>query len=169
MFNDTFGLTNSVLSKNKTQTRRLETISASMKTRFELGEVVAIAQSYQDMGYDARGLDRSPKDYRIIRGSMKDSAGWKNKMFVRSDACKHHIRIVRIRFEYLQDISADDCIREGIMKNSSEDAVCYMFCGSAKNYNSARDAYSALIDKVSGAGTWDKKPLVVVYDFELVD
>ena len=29
-------------------------------------------------------------------------------------------------------------------------------------------AFAALIDKVSGAGTWDDNPFVVVYEFELV-
>lgn len=31
------------------------------------------------------------------------------------------------------------------------------------------NAYSALIDKISGKGTWDANPFVFVYEFELVD
>lgn len=31
-----------------------------------------------------------------------------------------------------------------------------------------RRAFAALIDKVSGRGTWDRNPWVVVYEFELV-
>ena len=32
-----------------------------------------------------------------------------------------------------------------------------------------REAFKALIDKVSGKGTWDRNPLVYVYEFELID
>lgn len=32
-------------------------------------------------------------------------------------------------------------------------------------FNSPREAFAALIDKVSGAGTWDSNPFVVIYEF----
>lgn len=35
-------------------------------------------------------------------------------------------------------------------------------------YPTPRKAFAALIDKVSGKGTWDKNPLVFVYEFELI-
>lgn len=35
-------------------------------------------------------------------------------------------------------------------------------------FNSPCEAFAALIDKVSGKGTWDSNPFVVVYGFELV-
>lgn len=31
-----------------------------------------------------------------------------------------------------------------------------------------REAYAALIDRISGKGTWESNPYVFVYDFELV-
>lgn len=31
-----------------------------------------------------------------------------------------------------------------------------------------REAYAALIDKISGKGTWDRNPYVFAYTFELV-
>lgn len=34
---------------------------------------------------------------------------------------------------------------------------------------SPKFAYAALIDKVSGKGTWESNPYVFVYDFELID
>lgn len=36
-------------------------------------------------------------------------------------------------------------------------------------YNTPRDAFSALIDKVSGKGTWESNPYVWVYEFKLFD
>ena len=35
-------------------------------------------------------------------------------------------------------------------------------------YTTPREAYAALIDKLSGKGTWESNPYVFVYDFELI-
>lgn len=40
--------------------------------------------------------------------------------------------------------------------------------GTAVEFDTPRKAFAALIDKVSGRGTWDRNPWVVVYEFELV-
>ena len=138
---------------------------------FQVGEVVAIAQSYKDSGYTPDSLDRHPKDLSI-RGLMKDSAGWNNKMFVKSYACKHHIRITNIKVERLQEISDDDCLKEGIFEWNAgqKDIPFYSFSyADIPDYFSPRDAFADLIDKVSGKGTWEENPFVWVYEFKLFD
>ena len=47
------------------------------------------------------------------------------------------------------------------------EGYCVTHCGNC--FNTPREAFAHLIDKVSGKGTWDKNPYVFVYDFELVD
>ena len=37
-----------------------------------------------------------------------------------------------------------------------------------ENVKTPHEAYAALIDKISGKGTWERNPYVFVYDFELV-
>lgn len=37
-----------------------------------------------------------------------------------------------------------------------------------KSFCTPQGAYSYLIDKISGKGTWERNPYVFVYDFELV-
>lgn len=138
---------------------------------FQVGEVVAIAQSYKDSGYTPDSLDRHPKDLSI-RGLMKDSAGWNNKMFVKSYACKHHIKITNIKVERLQEISDDDCLKEGIFEWNAgqKDIPFYSFSyADIPDYFSPRDAFADLIDKVSGKGTWEENPFVWVYEFKLFD
>lgn len=144
--------------------------------KFHTGEVVAIAQSYKDLGYDSDSLDRHPKDLSV-RGLMKDSAGWNNKMFVKAYACKHRIKITNVKVECLQDISDEDCIKEGVYRLDSANGnggIAYSFVGASneKNiglYSSSRDAFAVLIDKVSGKGTWESNPFVWVYEFNLWD
>ena len=146
--------------------------------KYKEGEIVAVAQCYKDMGYDANALDRAPKDISKVRGTLGESAGWNNKLFVRAEACRHRIRITNVRVERLQDISDEDCIKEGIY----QDECTTHFNGYAfeiskdqhgdvlakKWYNTPRKAYAALIDRISGKGTFQSNPWVFVYDFELV-
>lgn len=143
--------------------------------RYRVGEIVAVAQSYKDLGYSETALDRSPKDWRIVRGALGKSKGWNNKMFVRVDACiekGHQIRVTKVRIERLQDISDNDCLAEGIEFDVKSQSF---YCGFNNSTNSKiwlgrtpREAYAELIDKVSGRGTWESNPYVFVYDFELI-
>lgn len=110
----------------------------------------------------------------------KFAPGWKNKMFVRADLMLHHIRITNIKIERLQDISDEDCLREGVELNTRQyeydGTKKYCVCGlghwraiGCTDFDTPREAFAALIDKVSGKGTWESNPYVFVYEFELID
>lgn len=158
----------------------LDLLCHLVKPRYKVGEVVAIAQSYKDLGYAPNSLDRHPKDLSI-RGLMKDSAGWKNKMFVKSYACRHHIKIVNVKVERLQDISDEDCLKEGIVKQeviSDESPLIYAYDAflngesgyfASQWFKRPKEAFAVLIDKVSDKGTWERNPFVWVYEFKLFD
>ena len=135
--------------------------------KYELGEVVAIAQSYGDCG--------NMPDYELDEDGypiMPKRSGFFNKMFVRADLMPHHIRITNIKIERLQNISDEDCFKEGIFKwdAGQKDIPFYSFhYADIPDYNDPRDAFAELIDKVSGKGTWESNPYVFVYEFELID
>ena len=147
--------------------------------QYKLGEVIAIAQSYKDLGYATDSLDRHPKDLSV-RGLMKDSAGWNNKMFVKSYACKHHIKITNVKIERLQDISDEDCLKEGIVKQeviSDESPFLYAYDAflngdnkyfASRWFKNPKEAFAVLIDKVSGKGVFQSNPYVFVYEFNLI-
>ena len=138
------------------------------KCRYKVGEVVAVAQSYGQV-YHHYGLETMD----MVVSGMKTSAGWKNKMFVKAELVPHQIRITGIRCERLQDISDEDCFREGIIESwyESTDTTTYGYAdekkGTAVEFDTPRKAFASLIDKVSGRGTWASNPWVVVYEFEL--
>lgn len=140
---------------------------------YKFREVVAIAQNYRDSGYSPDSLDRHPKDLSV-RGLMKDSAGWNNKMFVKSYACKHHIKITNIKIERLQDISDEDCLKEGIIHayTDNDGIKRYHTPHTKRGYLSTdipQQAFEFLINKVSGKGTWESNPFVFAYEFVLFD
>ena len=141
-----------------------------VKLRYKVGEVVAVAQSYEQIGANPQHYISRPDidGYQII--SM--CPGWRNKMFVRAELMPHQIRITGIRCERLRDISDEDCIKEGVRVGSQALEYPYYFIDTKQflicDYKSPRRAFAALIDKVSGRGTWDRNPWVVAYEFELV-
>ena len=141
--------------------------------KYELGEVVAIAQCYKSLGMNPE-IALDDKDGIGFYTKTKFAPGWKNKMFVRADLMPHHIRITNIKIERLQDISDEDCLKEGIYKGQCGSADThfmdvYYYKGDIQPYCTPREAFAALIDKVSGKGTWESNPYVFVYEFELID
>jgi len=137
---------------------------------YKVGEVVAMAQSYNDIGkpqYDKFG---------------KGVAGNSNKMFVKAELMPHHIRITDVKVERLKDISEEDCLKEGIIFIEpfaiiGEDAYFFavkrkvrqMYDNILKFFSSPQRAYADLIDKISGKGTWESNPWVVAYEFKVID
>ena len=161
--------------------------------KYELGEVVAIAQSYQDINnYYYAALRRKTSihgqiideldlvdihdiiKWKSLRDDLMNTPGWTNKMFVKADLMPHHIKITGVKVERLQDISDEDCLKEGIYEDSGDDkfppSIFYDFEGNKDDgFDTPREAFAALIDKVSGEGTWERNTFVWVYEFKLFD
>ena len=176
MFNDKYGLTQAVLKGRKTQTRRtflkpgeenlLHDITSeyliSVKSRYKVCETVSIAQPYADI---------TPQVDWVKCMIRKEKLGWNNKMFVRAEDMPHHIRITNIRIERLQDISGEDCLKEGIWRddNVGLEGTTYWYHGlTNSSFRTPQEAYASLIDRISGKGTWASNPYVFVYDFKLI-
>lgn len=188
MFNDQYGLTEAVLDGRKTQTRRIayekpfkhirscgfctegkdkgkliinDGNEIVAKSTYKIGEVVAVAQRYCDIPF--------ANDIFIREVPI----GWSNKMFVKSDLMPHQIIITNIRCERLQDISTDDCMKEGIYCCHmvwNHNRYSYDATNDSKRkkwwYDTPIEAYKMLSCKLHFH--WDSNPLVFVYDFKLV-
>lgn len=182
MFNNKYGLTQAVLEGRKTQTRRTflkpgeETILygktseylISVKSRYKVGETIAIAQSYKDIHAE---ILREVGDLDLKKEFLQ-SKGYTNKMFVKAERMPHAIRITNIRVQRLQDISEDDCLAEGIWRadNVGLEGTTYWYHGLVNSFfRTPQEAYASLIDRISGKGTWESNPYVFVYDFELIN
>lgn len=195
MFNDRYGLTQAVISGRKTVTRRIIDPQGKyeelrwwqpciefeecmygytenegwevIEPRYNVGEIVAVAQRYDSFLHPNNGVIEH--DYQTTALASK---GWDNKMFVKADLMPHQIQIRDLRIERLQDISDIDCIKEGIRHAYAESILGmhgYIDCeGTGLWFNTPREAFASLIDKVSGRGTWDRNPFVWRIEFELV-
>ena len=147
---------------------------AKYQPRYERGEELAVAQCYKDIDY--RGIvayeDASDIQPGMVRPiPAQESAGWTNKMFVRADLMEEIIRITDIQLQRLNNITDEDCLKEGVEKWID----CYIVSGIMENqgknnvcFDTPREAFAALIDRISGKGTWQRNPWVYVYTFELL-
>lgn len=137
---------------------------ALLSSRYKIGEEIAVAQSYRRLR-----VDRDYNDKEILE--IACSMGWKNKMYVKANLMPHRIRITNLRIERLQEISDEDCFAEGVVQQHGEgtNGEIYSYTPYEKPlYCTVREAYAALIDKISGKGTWVSNPYVFVYEFELI-
>lgn len=210
MFNDKFMLTQVVLNGTKTMTRRIAKFEQSARLydevynieggmndkgqwiftlfnkygeiigdiipRYNVGEVVAIAQPYKTLYPNA---DFEMEDsYHFLT----ESKGWNNKMFVKADLMPHHIKITDVRVERLQDITDEDCLKEGIRKATigyyvdglmvrdwGKESHRETESGNIKLFPTPKLAYASLINKICGKGTWERNPWVEAYTFAKVD
>ena len=141
---------------------------ALSSSRYKVGETIAIAQSYKDIHSE---ILREVGDLDL-KNEFRQSKGYTNKMFVRAERMPHAIRITNIRVERLQDISEEDCLKEGIWRddNVGLEGTTYWYHGLANSsFRTPQEAYASLIDSISGKGTWATNPYVFVYDFELIN
>lgn len=142
---------------------------AKYQPKYEVGEEVAIAQAYQTLRWPALpGID-----WKAITDEVTHSKGWTNKMFVKAEYMPHRIRITNIKAERLQDITEQECICEGIKikkgnRNGERPFGEFTFDGWDDYSFTAREAFAALIDRISGRGTWQSNPWVYAYTFELI-
>jgi len=204
-FCERYMLTTAVLKRFKTNTRRLEkelenleegnfcfsrhkngillygekgSVIETIKTRYKIGEIVAVAQSYEDIyhhGGPEYGSYELVNNYRRLHirpwKDITQQAGWLNKMFVRPDLMPHQIQITDINIERLQDITDDDCLKEGIEYSKYERNWFYTNDKNTEFHApTPREAFAALINRpgVGRKGLWEENPFVVVYSFKLL-
>ena len=180
MFNDQYGLTKAVLSGYKTVTRRImnrqpdpddiaymEPKDYPCQPPYKVGEIVAVAQCYADIHSELMIGDFVDARYDSFKNAVvHDKAGWHNKMFVQADLMPHQIRITSVRPERLQDITDEDCLKEGVRFVENSDG--YFSNGMSDGYTTPISAFAALIDKISGRRIWERNPFVWRIEFKLV-
>lgn len=123
---------------------------------------------------------------KIIRQQEKSKSGWCNKLFMPQWAARYFVKIKALRAEKLQDISDEDCMKDGITSycwggNTDEErsySGYFNVVGRGKatkddpfpyHSETPREAYADLIDSINGKGTWESNPYMWVIDYEMID
>lgn len=160
----------------------------SLHTRYKIDEEVAVAQAYKEIGLDPMRLEPMfLKTATLIpeitsqpllgwhKVPLKYHKGYDNKMFTCAALMPNRIIITGIKVERLQDISNEDCLKEGVVRRKEkhprqEWEPEYTFGDGKFHAQNPRAAFAALIDKpgVGGKGTWERNPWVLVYSFKKI-
>lgn len=134
---------------------------------FNYGQRIAVAQPYKDVINHILMIGEFQSELAAF--AYMKHPGWNNKMFVRAELMPVTLIVKGVKAEFIQDISDDDCLCEGVVKVGGG----YGFVdtksktGISGPYDTPRDAFEALIRKVSGNSDWEENPLVWAYTFEV--
>lgn len=155
-----------------------------LKPKYKVGEIVYLKEPHilydeqnQELRTNASGIQFAYKygnNIPIEEITGKSDSKWSNKLFMPASAARHFIKITAVRAERLQDISEEDCFKEGIEYSPEAVPIGYPFGAEFPynngfhNYTTAKEAYAALIDKINGKGTWESNPWVWIYSFILI-
>lgn len=154
--------------------------------RYKVGETVYLKEPYyvHEMSNPFVAYTWSEVAYKYgedpdVIEYMEDLLGiekWGNKLFMPDKYARHFIKITAVRAERLQDISEEDCIKEGIRRDEEgfKNGVVFnkrkhFLYGCEHAYGSAKMAYRGLIEHIHGFGVWEENPLMWVYDYELAE
>ena len=153
--------------------------------KYQIGERVAVAQSYENipMEHFMNGIDDPMKRY-FQEQLVKQAAAYKNKLFAVASLMPHVIEITNIKAERLQDISNEDCTKEGIYRDEGNGVVIgwpfgvpffYTFTGAISKesgkqllWTTRKEAFSELINSINGRGTWNRNEWQFAYTFKLI-
>lgn len=148
---------------------------------YRVGEIVAIAQTYEEVKsfYEKKGRDSETYKMFLKATSGKDSemfsAGKKDQFAVKPNLMPHHVRILSVKTQRLQDITEEDCIAEGILVDGSKDENKFYIedrnNGCRCYFSTGRDAYAYFASQTfkNMRNAWVLNPPVFVYTFETID
>ena len=142
MFNDKYGLTDAVLAKRKTQTRRIITNKEMLKVIKKFDTLGALFTIYSRFLLNPDLRERFIYNRRVMRYQKNET-----------------VAIAQSYADITPQVDWANCMarKEEIGWNNNF------------SFRTPQDAYASLIDRISGKGTWESNPYVFVYDFELID
>ena len=106
---------------------------------------------------------------------------WKPSIHMPKEACRIFLRITNVRVERLQDITREDCIKEGIGYLETDGEKFYQLGGSWYDYErktfnplssgkiSPSMSFKSLWRSINGEQSWNDNPWVWVIEFERVE
>jgi hypothetical protein len=95
---------------------------------------------------------------------------WHPSIHMPKKASRLTLIVTDVRVQRLQDISRDDAIAEGLIKDhlAPPDAIelgCDWTFSGAHAHGSPKAAYAVLWNKINGPGAWEANPFVAAYTF----
>ena len=134
--------------------------SKEIKLQPEKGDVLWVRETWSVVGIEGRGAAAIYKaDTTAEELSELGKVKWKSPYHMPRAACRLFLRVKAVRVERLQDITASDCIDEGILEPKKAPAVARMFM--CLDFKKLWDGINA-----KRGYSWESNPFVKVIEFE---
>lgn len=118
-----------------------------------------IPDKYEQWVFDTWAKLSSPDNFKL-HGAARDN-GWRSPMMMPEWASRSHARIISIRPERVQSITAEEAIKEGIRVTSGARERFYDFVIRSEVVGLFQSLWETI-----HPGTWDQNPWVWRYDLE---
>jgi hypothetical protein len=133
------------------------------------GEKLYLKEPY--IAFESKGIMKVLRKYNEVK-NIQDMLKWEYTFSMPAEYARFFIKITGVRAERLRNISDEDCMKAGIeaydyYEEYMDSSICSYGNGVEDGFEYPCEAYAALIDSISGKGTWESNPFVWVYDFKL--
>lgn len=147
-----------ILAGAKTQTRRI--VHPKMTDKpcpyGVTGDTLWVRETFCEINGEVIYKATKPKDF-INPGC------WQPSIFMPRKNCRLELKIIKTRTELLNSISEEDAMAEGFARLEKP-----TLCRRDQVFDNAIEAFKMLWEKINGAGSWEKNPMVWVIEFEAI-
>jgi len=172
-----------IYDEQKTMFRQIVN-NINVKPKYALNEVIAVAMNYNcariywELLYKNQMLFKKDKYDKVCSLVNSDHPGRKNMAFTKTDLMPMHIKIKDFWLDHIQNITDEECMKSGILKDSfgdmlSNDVIYYYYdtekIVDPKYFPTPKKAYADLFDEINGKGCWESNPLVYNYTFDVLE
>ena len=126
--------------------------------KYQINSILWVRETWlkADDGYYYRA------DESVLSKELRTAYGfkWKPSIFMPREAARIFLKVINVRVERVQDISADDCFAEGMAGEYDGSSLC----PELREFRELWDKINA----IRGYG-WKDNPWVWVYEFEQIE
>lgn len=144
--------------------------------KWQVGDILWVRETFLKHPIPIEGY-KYKADYTDVQleSISKTPLKWKPSLFMPKDACRLWLKVTNIFAERLTDISAEDCVKEGIELIENEKSFGYKLYGNhsigdmlgRKAVTGTEfESYQTLWENINGKGSFDENPFVWVIEFE---
>lgn len=173
-----------ILNGRKTCTRRIAKFSSGenskriKKSPYQVGDILYVREAWnKKTKYVGEGKDRHLQDFYVYKANNFEDAEkpYQPSIYMPKDAARIWLKVVNIKVVRLQDMTEEDCIKEGISPSHCKDCNAPFGCDCCpdEGYNEV-DAFAELWNSTIKKSDlaqygWDANPYVWAIEFEKCD
>jgi hypothetical protein len=140
----------------------------TVNPKYQIGDILWVRETFYKQDIEAFPFVYKADFTEEMLSKLKKYQKWKPSIFMPREAARIFLKVIGVRVEHLQDISAQDCLSEGVGEKFRSGAKS--FHSSGIDYQSyemkQKQFFKELWQSINGKESWDKNPFVWVYEFE---